>query len=153
MREKFADLIHSQWSGWMLYLFGIGTFNKDGSWTMPKEYVGRWMRQLATPYNQLPPDEQESDRAEAEKFLTLINDPDKAPIKKKYGICPSYVQSKNDGEWHFVTAPQLIRLYGVNSHECVVLVDESDISFRGKDLILLAPRTDGDYTIKPPMEE
>lgn len=53
MREKLADLCHSQWSGWMKYLFSKGTFNDEGTWTMPKEFVGRWIRQMNTSYFKL----------------------------------------------------------------------------------------------------
>ena len=72
MRESFAKLAHSQWSGWMKYLFEKGVFNKDGSWTMPPWAVKRWMQQLKTPYSELTEDEKNSDRKEADKFLALI---------------------------------------------------------------------------------
>ena len=42
IREILADLCHRQWSGWMKYLFGKGTFNDDGTWTMPAWAVKRW---------------------------------------------------------------------------------------------------------------
>ena len=57
----------------MRYLFSKGTYNhKEGTWTMPAEYVARWDRQLNTPYLQLSEPEKDSDRAEADKFLSLI---------------------------------------------------------------------------------
>ena len=72
VREQLADLCHEQWSGWMKYLFSKGTFNEDGSWTMPAWAVERWQRQIATCYFNLSEDEKESDRVEADKFLALI---------------------------------------------------------------------------------
>ena len=72
MREKFAVLSHEQWAGWMDYLFSKGTFNKDGTWTMPKWAVKRWKQQAKTPFSDLSHDEQESDRKEADKFLELL---------------------------------------------------------------------------------
>ena len=72
MREKFAELAHKQWSGWMRYLFKKGTFNKDGTWTMPPWAVERWTRQAETPFSNLSPTEQESDRKEADRFLELL---------------------------------------------------------------------------------
>lgn len=66
IREILADLCHRQWSGWMKYLFSKGTFNEDGTWTMPSWAVERWKRQMETPYAQLSESEQESDRTEAE---------------------------------------------------------------------------------------
>jgi hypothetical protein len=74
LREKFADLCHEQWAGWMKYLFSKGTFNPDGSWTMPKEFVERWQRQTNTPYAELSESEQDSDREEAYKFLALLKE-------------------------------------------------------------------------------
>jgi len=73
LREKLANLCHQQWVGWMSYLFSKGVFNEDGTWTMPKEFVERWMRQTSTPYENLSHPEQESDRKEADKFLAVIN--------------------------------------------------------------------------------
>jgi len=73
MREKLANLCHEQWSGWMSYLFSKGTFNKNGTWTMPKEFVSRWKGQIATSYKNLSHSEQESDRTEADKFLAVFN--------------------------------------------------------------------------------
>ncbi len=72
MREKLAKLCHSQWSGWMQYLFSKGTFNDDGTWTMPKWAVDRWTRQMYTEYADLSEIEKDSDRAEADKFLELV---------------------------------------------------------------------------------
>lgn len=73
LSEKLAELAHSQWSGWMKYLFSKGTFNADGTWTMPAWAVERWKRQMETPFSELSESEQNSDRAEADKFLAVIN--------------------------------------------------------------------------------
>lgn len=74
LREKLAELAHSQWSGWMKYLFGSGTFNEDGTWTMPAWAVERWKRQMETPYSELSKSERDSDRNEADKFLAVIKE-------------------------------------------------------------------------------
>ena len=73
MRENLAELCHSQWSGWMKYLFEKGTFNVDGTWTMPKWAVERWSKQMNTQYSELSAAEMDSDRAEADKFIALIS--------------------------------------------------------------------------------
>lgn len=73
MRERLAKLAHDQWSGWMGYLFSKGAFNDDGSWTMPAWAVDRWKRQAETPYSDLSKSEQDSDRAEADKFISAIS--------------------------------------------------------------------------------
>lgn len=44
-REALADLEHDRWSRWMRHQFSKGTFNDDGTWTMPAESVDRWKRQ------------------------------------------------------------------------------------------------------------
>lgn len=72
LRERLAELAHSQWSGWMKYLFSKGEFNEDGTWTMPAWAVKRWTTQMNTPYAQLSDDEKESDRKEADKFLDVF---------------------------------------------------------------------------------
>ncbi len=74
IKESIAGLCHKQWSGWMDYLFSKGTFNEDGSWTMPKEFVERWKRQAATDYIDLSESEQDSDRKEADKFLEIFEE-------------------------------------------------------------------------------
>ena len=42
IREAFAELCHSQWSGWMDYLFSKGEMTEDGRWIMPAWAVERW---------------------------------------------------------------------------------------------------------------
>lgn len=71
-REELAELAHSQWSGWMEYLFSKGVKNEDGTWTMPKWAVDRWELQMKTPYFELSHDEKESDRKEADKFIKAL---------------------------------------------------------------------------------
>ena len=72
LREKLAEVAHSQWSGWMQYLFSKGKFNLDGTWTMPSWAVSRWKRQMKTPYSELSESEQESDWKEADKILEVL---------------------------------------------------------------------------------
>lgn len=72
LRELLAKLAHEQWSGWMRYLFEKGVFNKDGTWTMPKWAVERWFRQMKTPFSELSDEEQDSDRKEADKFISVF---------------------------------------------------------------------------------
>jgi hypothetical protein len=73
IREALAAYTHDgAWSGWMRYLFSKGVFNDDGSWTMPAWAVARWLRQMQTPYADLPEEEKQSDRAEADTILAII---------------------------------------------------------------------------------
>jgi hypothetical protein len=72
LREQLAVLAHEQWSGWMQYQFEKGTFNSDGTWTMPTWAVERWQRQARTPYSELSEQEKDSDRAEADRILAVL---------------------------------------------------------------------------------
>ena len=54
------------WSHWMRYMFSCGTFNADGSWTMPAEKVERWKRQMETDFANLTEKEQVSDYEQAD---------------------------------------------------------------------------------------
>lgn len=71
-RERLATYAHSAWSGWMKYMFSKSDQNADGSVTIPKELVARWTRQMYTPYSELPEDEKNSDRDEADKIQSTI---------------------------------------------------------------------------------
>lgn len=80
LREALAHLCHEQWSGWMDYLFSKAPFNADGTWTMPAEFVERWLRQSKAQYSDLSFNEQESDRKEANKFIALfLSTPESEP--------------------------------------------------------------------------
>lgn len=72
-REPLADISHDIWSHWMRWMFTVGTFNEDGTWTMPAEKVERWKRQMNTPYAELSEQERESDREQADKILKVLS--------------------------------------------------------------------------------
>lgn len=79
-KEKLADLCHKQWSGWMGYLFRkcyneTGQFDKEtGNIIIPEWAVNRWKRQMNTEYKDLPEEQKDSDRREAEKFIKLFGE-------------------------------------------------------------------------------
>ena len=72
LRERIASVQHAIWSHWMKYLFTCGTYNLDGSWTMPKEKVDRWTKQMNTTYQELSEAEKESDRHQADKVIAVL---------------------------------------------------------------------------------
>jgi hypothetical protein len=72
LREQLAALAHEQWAGWMKYMFGQSLEKEDGSIEIPSSLVARWKRQMNTTYTELPEDERESDRVEADKVLRVI---------------------------------------------------------------------------------
>lgn len=72
LREQIAAVQHDIWSEWMHYLFSVSKQQNDGSFLIPSDKVARWQRQLTTPYKALTEQEQESDRAQADKILRLF---------------------------------------------------------------------------------
>jgi hypothetical protein len=75
LREALAEAAHDAWSGWMVYMFSLATIDdSDGTLTIPKPLVERWLRQMKTPYVELSEDEKQSDRMEADRYLAVIND-------------------------------------------------------------------------------
>lgn len=74
LRERVAALCHDQWAGWMRYLLDrtITVGYDCEEIQIQSADVKRWMRQIHTPYSELPNEEQESDRIEADKFLSLF---------------------------------------------------------------------------------
>jgi len=72
MREELAAYAHDTWSGWMKYLFTVSVLEDDGEYVIPKRLVDRWTRQLNTAYKDLPEEEKESDRKEADTILSII---------------------------------------------------------------------------------
>ena len=70
---------------------------------------------------------------------------------KKYIIYSGYVTSKTDGQEHFVSCKELVKLYGVNIKECCLIPFGQERSFflgsGNKNLIKLFPREDEFYDI------
>jgi hypothetical protein len=62
LRELFAKQAHISWSGWTRHFFQ----NLDAP------HMGRWMRLMNTPYEELSEEEKDSDREEADKFLAIV---------------------------------------------------------------------------------
>lgn len=74
LREELAEYAHDAWAGWMSYLFSKGDLNPDGTFTIHHEETKRWIRQSCTSYESLPHHEKESDRAEADKMIAIMQD-------------------------------------------------------------------------------
>jgi hypothetical protein len=78
-------------------------------------------------------------------------------VKKKYLIWPDLIESKTDGDIHFINARTLMRLYAVEPSECLIVsahvtnscgipkVEHNMRSINAWGLIVLRPRFKGDY--------
>lgn len=67
---------------------------------------------------------------------------------KKYILYGCNVQSKNDRQWHYISAMQLCKLYGLNPEDCFFYNDRIGKRMVGyPDLPILYPRSDGDYRL------
>lgn len=66
---------------------------------------------------------------------------------KKYLLIAGNVYSKTDGDRHWISAPQLARLYGVDPKECVFADELRPETWQGTNLRILRPRFDGDYRL------
>lgn len=88
LREELAQLAHEQWLGWMAYLFAKSTLNEDGTATIPRWAVERWMRQVKTSYHDLPDNEKQSDKEEADKVLEILKQNNIYNGDKPYRIDP-----------------------------------------------------------------
>ena len=67
---------------------------------------------------------------------------------KRYVLHPGYIKSRSDGDWHYIDAYRLAKLYGVPLHECIVVDANRPETFRSRDLSgfkHLYPREDGKY--------
>lgn len=73
-REQIASIQHEIWAHWMRYVFRVCQENSDGSFTIPAEKANKWIRQIETSYSELSESEKDSDREQADKILTLLND-------------------------------------------------------------------------------
>jgi len=88
VRELLAEYAHDAWSGWMRYVFkqcgrhagpSVSSDTGEEHYTpgvpavIPAWAKDRWMRQMETPYVDLSEEEKESDRAEADKILEIVD--------------------------------------------------------------------------------
>lgn len=74
--------------------------------------------------------------------------------RKKYLVISGWVDSINDGDRHYITCEQLVRLYGVNRAECDFDNEENryDLPIPARKPVenydkVLYPRYDGDYSL------
>lgn len=77
-RETLAAYAHEAWSGWMEYLFSKTSPAPAGQ-VIPLASVQRWSRQMRTPYADLPENEKQSDREQADRILETLRQAGRKP--------------------------------------------------------------------------
>ena len=105
----------------------------------------------------LSPPESEGERMldrDVELDMAKADHAESGGERKRYLVLPGRVYSRTDGDDHFISASQLMHLYGVDPRECVIgeLEPHGDYSrrplgMRGDDMIELRPDYSGRYQI------
>lgn len=73
LREELSDYAHDTWSRWVGNLFADkGKLNADGTFTIDKEVVQRWMVLAELSYDQLSEEEKDKDREQADMMLEIM---------------------------------------------------------------------------------
>ncbi len=73
-----------------------------------------------------------------------------SPSHIRYLLCPGYVMSNVDRQYHHISAEQLAKLYRVHMDQCEVRPERmfARLGWRQPEgLIELHPRYDGDYAL------
>ena len=71
-RKVLAAKMHEIWSDWMIYLFSKCRYrDPDGVAIIPEGLVERWKRQMKTPFDKLPSEEQSTDLHVVDKYFTV----------------------------------------------------------------------------------
>lgn len=69
---------------------------------------------------------------------------------KKYVLCPGEVQSRCDGDWHYIGAARLAQLYKVKMRDCIVYSEERLTGYTEEQkerLIWLHPQYSGNCSL------
>jgi len=73
MREALAAVAHVMWVHWMQYFLSqLGGSDDPAYWELSDDLVQRWRRQMNTLYSDLPEEEKESDRREADRMIDAL---------------------------------------------------------------------------------
>ncbi|MEU9616964.1 hypothetical protein AB0D56_36410 [Streptomyces sp. NPDC048209] len=70
--DRLAAIEHDRWAHWQQYLHDQCERRDDGSLVIPAELVSQWEEQIRTPYEELAPEVQESDREQVQRYLPTV---------------------------------------------------------------------------------
>lgn len=130
-REALADVQHDIWADWMRWLFQCGTFNEDGSFTIPAAKVVRWQRQIMTEYAKLSEKEKDSDREQADKVLAVLRKSEADTTDETANLFWQVVRERPlTGHW---TTPEEV----MNAHYAATHDDEEPPDVEGIDFAAL----------------
>jgi hypothetical protein len=82
-------------------------------------------------------------------------DPTAAISRPRYVLCPGWIISRIDGDFHYIGAAKLARYYGVNLRDCLIELPKQKLHPLGlppgfyTGMVFLKPRLDGDYRLPP----
>lgn len=63
----------------------------------------------------------------------------------RFLVIPGWVFSRNDGDKHWVSIGDLMKLHHVNPDECLVFNEMWDVYRVGDPLTILSPSSSGEY--------
>lgn len=72
LKEALAAYAHEAWSDWISDLFEKSKRMPDGTVRIPKWAVDRWKRQMIISYEDLPENEKEPNRGEADEMIDIM---------------------------------------------------------------------------------
>lgn len=122
LRERLAAIEHDRWSDWQRYLHGkcseviVGAGVDPVALQIPAELVGRWERQIATPYAELSDTEKASDMEQVDRYWPLIVDAIQAARNE---AAATTLQTANDARREFSTDPAITALRRLYEAVCV----------------------------------
>lgn len=70
--DRLAAVEHERWAHWQQYLHDQCERRNDGSLVIPSGLVSRWEEQIGTPFEELSPEEQQSDREQVLRYLPVV---------------------------------------------------------------------------------
>ena len=70
--DRLAAVEHERWAHWQQYMHDQCERQDDGSLVIPALLVTRWEEQIRTPYAELSPEAQESDREQVRRYLPTV---------------------------------------------------------------------------------
>ena len=68
-------------------------------------------------------------------------------LEKKYLVLGGYVNSKNDGQRHYIGCNKLMKLYGVSPNECYCREEWDIYGGYPEGLKILRPNYEGYYSL------